>query len=206
MNEEPHKEYKRSSSAVRTTEWSDEQLVRGCLKGNEEAWFGLIDKYKNLIYSIPVKYRIPSDDANEIFQQVCFELLTALPHLREAKSLGAWLITITSHKCADWRRREQRYQPMDDDRADEIPALSKAPDTLLLEVEREQILREALPQIAPRCRVLIQMLFFDNPAVPYEQVAAGLGLARGSIGFIRMRCLRQLRRLLEQKGFLCPRS
>jgi len=202
MNEEPLREYKRSSSAARTTEWSDEQLVRGCLKGNEEAWFGLIDKYKNLIYSIPVKYRTPSDDANEIFQQVCFELLTALPHLREVKSLGAWLITITSHKCADWRRREQRYQPMDDDRADEIPALSKAPDTLLLEVEREQILREALPQIAPRCRVLIQMLFFDNPAVPYEQVAAGLGLARGSIGFIRMRCLRQLRRLLEQKGFL----
>jgi RNA polymerase sigma factor (sigma-70 family) len=202
MNEEPLREYKRSSSAARTTEWSDEQLVRGCLKGNEEAWFGLIDKYKNLIYSIPVKYRTPSDDANEIFQQVCFELLTALPHLREVKSLGAWLITITSHKCADWRRREQRYQPMDDNRADEIPALSKAPDTLLLEVEREQILREALPQIAPRCRVLIQMLFFDNPAVPYEQVAAGLGLARGSIGFIRMRCLRQLRRLLEQKGFL----
>ena len=202
MNEEPLREYKRSSSAARTTEWSDEQLVRGCLKGNEEAWFGLIDKYKNLIYSIPVKYRTPSDDANEIFQQVCFELLTALPHLREAKSLGAWLITITSHKCADWRRREQRYQPMDDDRADEIPVLSKAADTLLLEVEREQILREALPQIAPRCRVLIQMLFFDDPAVPYEQVAASLGLARGSIGFIRMRCLRQLRRLLEQKGFL----
>jgi RNA polymerase sigma factor (sigma-70 family) len=202
MNEEPLKKYKRSSRVVRTTEWSDERLVRECLKGTEEAWFGLIDKYKNLIYSIPIKYRTPSDAANEIFQQVCFELLTALPHLREAKSLGAWLITITSHKCFDWRRREQRYQPMDDDEVDQIPVLSKAPDTLLLEVEREQILREALPQIAPRCRLLIQMLFFDNPAVPYEQVAASLGLARGSIGFIRMRCLRQLRRLLEQKGFL----
>jgi RNA polymerase sigma factor (sigma-70 family) len=201
MSEQPPKDYKRSGNAVRTTDWSDERLVRECLKGNEEAWFGLIDKYKNLIYSIPVKYRTPSDDANEIFQQVCFELLTALPHLREAKSLGAWLITVTSHKCADWRRREQRFQPMDVERADEIPVPSKSPDTLLLELEREQILREALPQIAPRCRTLIQMLFFDNPAVPYEQVATSLGLARGSIGFIRMRCLRQLRHLLEQKGF-----
>ena len=201
MNEQPLKDYKRSGNAVRTTEWSDERLVRECLKGNEEAWFGLIDKYKNLIYSIPVKYRTPSDDANEIFQQVCFELLTALPHLREAKSLAAWLITVTSHKCADWRRREQRFQTMDVERADEIPVPSKTPDTLLLELEREQVLREALPQIAPRCRTLIQMLFFDNPAVPYEQVATSLGVARGSIGFIRMRCLRQLRRLLEQKGF-----
>jgi RNA polymerase sigma factor (sigma-70 family) len=200
MNEQPLKEDKRRDRIVGTTKWSDEQLVRECLKGNEEAWFALIDKYKNLIYSIPVKYRTPSDDANDIFQQVCFELLTALPHLREAKSLASWLITVTSHKCADWSRREQRYQPMDD-LEDEIPVLSKAPDTLLLEAEREQILREALPQIAPRCRTLIRMLFFDTPAVPYEQVATSLGLATGSIGFIRMRCLRQLRRLLEQKGF-----
>jgi RNA polymerase sigma factor (sigma-70 family) len=195
------KEYKRSNHSGRTTEWSDERLVRECLKGNEEAWFGLIDKYKNLIYSIPVKYRAPSDASNEIFQQVCFELLTALPHLREARSLRAWLITVTSHKCADWSRREQRFQPIDIDREHEIPELSKGSDAVLLELEREQILREALPQIAPRCRTLIRMLFFDNPAVPYEQVATSLGLAKGSIGFIRMRCLRQLRRLLEQKGF-----
>ena len=206
MNEPPVNEhslgdYKRRDRIVRKTEWSDERLVRECLKGNEEAWFGLIDKYKNLIYSIPLKYRTPSDDANEIFQQVCFELLTALPNLREAKSLGAWLITVTSHKCADWNRREQRYEPMDPEREGEMRILSKAADALLLELEREQILREALPQIAPRCRTLIRMLFFDSPTVPYEQVAKSLGLAKGSIGFIRMRSLRQLRRLLEQKGF-----
>jgi RNA polymerase sigma factor (sigma-70 family) len=201
LTEQPLKEDKRRDRMVRTTKWSDERLIRECLKGKEEAWFGLIDKYKNLIYSIPVKYRAPADAANEIFQQVCFELLTALPKLREAKSVSAWLITVTSHKCVDWSRREQRYQPIDDDRAGEIPVSSKAPDALLLELEREQIVLEALPQIASRCRTLIQMLFFDSPAMPYEQVAMNLGVARGSVGFIRMRCLRQLRRLLEQKGF-----
>jgi RNA polymerase sigma factor (sigma-70 family) len=195
------KDYERKGRAALPAAWSDERLVRECLKGNEEAWFGLIDKYKNLIYSIPVKYRIPPDAANEIFQQVCFELVTALPRLKDAKSLGAWLMTVASHKCSDWGRREQRYRPMDSGKQDDIPMPSKAPDTLLLEIEREQILREALPQITPRCGALIRMLFFDTPAVPYEQVAKNLRLAKGSIGFIRMRCLRQLRRLLEQKGF-----
>jgi hypothetical protein len=32
-------------------------------------------------------------------------------------------------------------------------------------------------------------------------VAARLSLARGSIGFIRGRCLRRLRKILEEKGF-----
>lgn len=204
MNE--HEEAKathESDRAVRAAIWSDERLVEQCLKGNQEAWFGLIDKYKNLIYSIPIKFRTSRDGASEIFQQVCLELVTALPHLRESKSLGAWLIAVTSHKCLEWARREQRYQPMGDGEPDHVAAnASKAPDALLLEVEREQILREALPQIAPRCRELLRMLFFETPAIPYEEVARSLGLAKGSIGFIRMRCLRRLRRVLEQKGFL----
>jgi hypothetical protein len=45
------------------------------------------------------------------------------------------------------------------------------------------------------------MLFFENPARPYQQVARSLGLATGSIAFIRGRCLTRLRRQLEKMGF-----
>jgi len=35
----------------------------------------------------------------------------------------------------------------------------------------------------------------------YQEVAKRLGLATGSIGFIRGRCLRRLQRALEKAGF-----
>ena len=35
--------------------WTDSRLVRACLDGDERAWAALIAKYKNLIYSIPLK-------------------------------------------------------------------------------------------------------------------------------------------------------
>jgi len=50
--------------------WTDTRLVRECSNGNEDAWDALIEKYKRLIYSIPVKYGFNSDDANDIFQAV----------------------------------------------------------------------------------------------------------------------------------------
>ena len=34
---------------------SDEQLIHRCLDGDQQAWAALIDRYKNLIYSIPIK-------------------------------------------------------------------------------------------------------------------------------------------------------
>jgi DNA-directed RNA polymerase specialized sigma24 family protein len=56
-------------------------------------------------------------------------------------------------------------------------------------------------EVPPRCRELIRMLFFEIPAVSYEEVAKRLGLATGSIGFIRMRCLSRVRKRLEERGF-----
>ena len=50
--------------------WSDERLVRECLDGNEDAWATLISKYKNLIFSIPIKYGMTREDAADLFQAV----------------------------------------------------------------------------------------------------------------------------------------
>ncbi|PYY03556.1 MAG: hypothetical protein DMG64_07390, partial [Acidobacteria bacterium] len=73
--------------------------------------------------------------------------------------------------------------------------------TIIEEVQREQMLREAIAAVSGRCAEMIQMLFFDVPALPYEQIARKLGLATGSIGFIRGRCLDRLKKQLVLKGW-----
>ncbi len=50
---------------------TDEQLVQDSLDGNQEAWSELIDKSKNLIFSVPIKFGFSRDEAADIFQDVC---------------------------------------------------------------------------------------------------------------------------------------
>jgi len=185
------------------TSWSNVRLVRECLEGNQEAWSALIDKYKNLIYSIPVNYGFASEEAADIFQSVCLDLLSELPRLREPEALPAWLFRVTFHKCFHLKRQQQHLvhieeqdfkTPLEDTTVD-------IPEEAVRQTEREQMLREALADLSPRCRQLIQMLFFEKPARPYQDVAQSMGLATGSIGFIRRRCLESLRKQLEKGGF-----
>jgi DNA-directed RNA polymerase specialized sigma24 family protein len=63
------------------------------------------------------------------------------------------------------------------------------------------MLREALIDTTPQFRRLVELLFFEIPPRPYTEVAAELGLALGSIGFTRQKCIERLRRQLEQLGF-----
>jgi RNA polymerase sigma factor (sigma-70 family) len=75
------------------------------------------------------------------------------------------------------------------------------PEEMLYQVQREQSVREAMAALPPRCGRMVSMLFFDDPPRPYQEIAKELGIASGSIGFIRGRCLRKMRQLLEEKGF-----
>lgn len=186
--------------------WSDSRLVTECLAGNERAWMALVDKYKNLIYSIPVRHGLSPPDASDIFQSVIADLLSKLATLRDAHALPAWLIQVTIHRCTRWKRLQLREVPVADDNSQVDLAAGRrdTPESLAHEAEREQMLREAVYRASPRCREMIHMLFYESPARPYADVAASLGIAVGSIGFLRRKCLDHLRKFLDNAGFSSP--
>jgi RNA polymerase sigma factor (sigma-70 family) len=190
------------SSSVRQSAWPDERLVRECCKGNQDAWSALIDKYKNLIFSIPIKFGLSRDDSADVFQTVCVEFLAGLPKLREPKALPKWLMQTTYHQCLRWKK--DRLNLLDDGQEIEETAKTnpeQLPEEIFGQLQREQNVREAISALPARCNQMVAMLFFEDPARPYEEVAKQLQLATGSIGFIRGRCLKKLRQLLEEKGF-----
>ena len=183
-------------------EWSNTRIVAECLAGDERAWSTLLDRYKNLIYSIPLRYGAPPQDAADIFQSVCLDLFNELPRLRDAEALQGWLIRVTTNKCYHWKRRYvAKESNLDESQMESLPSVEAISPEILAEVEREQVLREALVRLPPRCREMIEMLFFEHPPMPYHDVARRLNLATGSIGFIRGRCLKRLKKLLEEQGF-----
>lgn len=181
-----------------TAQWTNTRLVAECLRGNEQAWSALVDRYKDLVFAIPLRYGAPQQDAADIFQAVWLELFNDLARLRDAEALQAWLIRVTTHKCYHWKQRHDSPAGLEEI---EIPAIGKLAHDVLSQLEREQMLREAIAQLPPRCREMIEFLFFQQPPLPYAEVAQRLKLAPGSIGFIRGRCLKRLKDILEAKGF-----
>jgi RNA polymerase sigma factor (sigma-70 family) len=184
----------------RPKHWTDERLVRGCLNGDEQAWSALLEKYKNLIYSIPVKLGM-YEEVPDIFQSVCLDLLADLPKLKKPRALPKWLMQTCYHKCLRYRRQSEKQVALEEETENLRASETDLPHDLLVQVQREQMVRDLISELPERCGRIIGMLFFENPPRPYDLIATELGLATGSIGFIRGRCLARLRKQLEKKGF-----
>jgi RNA polymerase sigma factor (sigma-70 family) len=185
------------------SEWDDARLVRACIDGDDDAWTAIIGRYRRLIFSIPLRYGAKPEDAADVFQAVCLEMFSELPKLRKVESLRAWLITMTAHKSFHWKRRTVRRhtheaEELDPEIAGTVPPVAQE---VLEAADREQLLRDSVTRLPARCREMVRLLFFEQIPLPYKAVGQRLGVATGSIGFIRGRCLKKLQRDLENAGF-----
>ena len=153
------------------------------------------------MYFFARRYGASSADAADVFQLVCAELFVSLPRLRNQQNLRSWIMTVSAHQAYHWKRSYlKRAKREADDTDAALDSLSTPPSIEFELRQRDETMRAAISQLPPRCQVLVRMLFYEDPPLPYEVVAQRLGLATGSIGLTRSRCLKKLQRILDGSG------
>src|SRR5262249_10303567 len=166
---------------------------------NREAWNALIQRYRRLIYSIPVRFGFQTSDAADVFQSVCVKMLEHLHTLKDETKVSAWLITTTKRQCIQLRSHKQREASSDESFEEPLDPSENLEDVQIV-AQEQQTIRDTVRQMDDRCRKLIEMLYFDNKEWTYEEIAASFKMPVPSIGPTRARCFEKLRRKLRTRG------
>lgn len=190
------------------SETDDAALVRACQRGDAAAWETLVNRYQRLIYAIPRRAGLDDDQCADVFQRTFATLVEHLDRLDQPARVRAWLVTTAKREAQRTRQKASRTQPLPGDSPDvehatQADLLDPAPlpDEVAAELEDQHLVRTALAKLDDRCRQLLTLLFYQPEPLPYDQVAAAVGVPLGSIGPTRARCLQKLGRLLKEDGF-----
>ncbi len=81
-----------------------------------------------------------------------------------------------------------------------VPDRAGLPEEELGRLEEQHLVRRAFEALPPRCRALLDLLYYAADAPSYEAVGQRLRMPVGSIGPTRARCLEKLARLYGQLG------
>lgn len=188
-------------------------LIQRALRGDARAWEQLVDRYARLVYSVPARYRLPPTEADDIFQDAFLALAQHLHEIQDPERLPAWLITTTRRlvwRALERRRLEQPLEAEDltDGSFSALVERSLSPMPTVQELidgwQRQEALEQGLRWLNERCRSLLTLLFLEPAEPSYDEISERLGIAKGSIGPTRNRCLEQLRLALEGMGFVRP--
>ncbi|MFF7790364.1 sigma-70 family RNA polymerase sigma factor [Streptomyces sp. NPDC007991] len=181
-------------------------LVQAAADGDAAAWKALVEGLSPLVWSVVRAHRLSDADAHEVYQTAWFRFAQHLGRIREPGKAGAWLASTARHECLKVIRSAQRLTLTDDPQLLDRVSEDGTPEQSLLDSEeaaaqseRVRRLWQEFEELGERCRQLLRVLM-ATPPPSYQDVSAALGIAVGSIGPLRQRCLRRLRARLEARG------
>jgi len=177
-------------------------LVRSAARGDASAWAALVEHFGGLVWSIARAHRRGAADAEEVFQITWLRLTENVSRLKEPERVGAWLATTARNEALKVIRLGTRTTVTDSAHVLDQASEEESPEGAVLAAEKDEArvrrarqLWSAFQQLPARCQQLLRMLI-ASPPPSYADIGATLGIAIGSIGPTRGRCLAQLRTLL----------
>lgn len=170
-------------------------LVSRAADGDQKAWDEIVERYAPLVWSICVRYRLGREQSGDVSQSVWLLLVERIAALREPAALPGWLATTTQRECFRVLREARKHEHAELPGDDRLPpgADTAMIDEEMLAAERGAAIRAAFAELSHSCRELLAMLVSDPPRA-YADISRALGVAVGSIGPMRARCLDRLRR------------
>lgn len=167
--------------------------------------------YQDMVYSTAVRLTGSPAQAEDIAQEVFLKAYEHFAQLRTSAAAGGWLKTVATNLSLNhlsrYRRRWRLFSEMgsgNDDKDDSEPAylaadtLTDAVFTTLDAEDRRQVVEAALAKLPEHQRVPLVLFHFEE--LPYEEIAAKLGVSLSKVKTDIHRARLQLARSLATRA------
>ena len=95
----------------------DSEIISKVLRGDQQAFAELVDRYKNFVFTITLRYTDNREDAEEIAQDIFVKAYRSLADFRGASKFSTWLYTIVTTSCITFlRKKKLETRSLDDER------------------------------------------------------------------------------------------
>lgn len=172
------------------------RLVHGCLRGETAEWDRLLALTRQQALCLGrLKYRMGSDDAEDLAQVVQIRVVERLSQVRDSQAFPAWVRQLTHRAALDWLRQRRPVLSLDEPlspMAEEVdPAALPAYDRIILSVDLEK----ALSKLPAHFRTPIELHVLEG--IPQEEVAQLLRRPRNTVASQIDRGLRRLQQTVS---------
>jgi len=176
------------------------ELLARVARRERAAFEQLYDRYANILYATAMKFLKEDADAQDVVQDVFIQIWDKAKLYDPAKGKPlTWALTLTRNRSIDRIRAIQRRSRLRDDFEKETVVDESAGIREALSGvdagEKSQILRDAVGQLSPQQRRVIELAFFRG--LTQSEVAEKLG---EPLGTVKARARRGLMKLKEILG------
>ena len=104
-----------------STGLNDNELISGVLKGDQQAYAGLVSRYQNYVFTLALRFTKNREDAEEVSQDIFIKAYRSLADFRGASKFSTWLYTIVNTTCITFlRKKRTEVHSLDNEKVFEV--------------------------------------------------------------------------------------
>jgi len=173
-----------------TTEKSkrDYLLLREALDhGNQQAYAELLRLYRNPIYFMLLKMMNNPNDAEDLTMEAFGKAFKNLDQYSPEFAFSTWLFKIAANNCIDFMRKkntlpncvDQDLFNLEFNLNDVNGGMPDTPEERIIEKQKIIMLRNAVDQLRPKYKQLIDLRYFKE--LSYEEISQELGISMNNV-------------------------
>lgn len=173
------------------------ELLTAASRGEWAAWDEIISRYERLVIHSATKIGLSRSDTADAAQLTWLQLWKHGHQIREPDRLAAWLVSTARREAIRLAVASRRHVLYADPSGEHSRSyLTAVRDVYAVEQGYDGAVEQALDRLPPRYQTLLRLLSSDLE-LSYSEVADLMGLPIGSIGPMRMRAIRMLKKTPE---------
>lgn len=184
---------------------NDLLLVELARSGNEKAFSGLLNRYRDSIYFMLLKMVNNTYDAEDLTIEAFGKAFRNLDSFTPDFAFSTWLFKIATNNCIDFIRKKQVSPTSVNQLQDDLESLTvniqsdlPDPEEALINDQKIAVLRDIVNQLKPRYKTLIELRYYKE--FSYEEIASELKLPIGTVKAQLYRAKSLLYNIFEKTG------
>ena len=184
---------------VMNTGSTDSEIISRVLRGEQQAFAELVNRYQNFVFTITLRYTDNREDAEEIAQDIFVKAYRSLADFRGASKFSTWLYTIVTTSCITFlRKKKLETRSLDDERVFEQADNQNSGFTTNQVEQKSKVamVNEAIKLLSPDDAKIITLFYKGEQSL--EEIGVIIGMEPNTVKVKLHRARQRLKEKMEK--------
>ena len=177
----------------------DNELITLVLKGDQQAYKVLVDRYQSYIFTLAYRLMQSREDAEEVAQDVFVKAYRSLADFKGGSKFSTWLYTIAHNTSITYLRKKKQKILAIDDEATFTQLENQESDFKANQVEdksKKAMVNRAIEMLPPDDAQIITLFYKGDQSL--DEIATVMGMETNTIKVRLFRARQKLKEKMEK--------
>lgn len=187
------------SSYYHMTTNEDQYFINQIIEGNTNAFSVLVDRYKDLVFTLALRMVKNREEAEEVSQDTFIKVFKSLHKFKGNSKFSTWIYKVTYNTCLDRikkYKKEYNIVAIDEFTEHKVKTIDNALDNME-QAEHNQTIQDCLALLPSEDSFLLTLYYFEEQSL--EEISKVVGLTANNVKVKVFRSRKKLATILKER-------